>query len=365
MLKKLDNRFTISINELIECGMANIDKVDINEIANDYSKYLKSYINNDKIYFEYIEYFKQEIHKSIPEKERELCKFCKKISRIEDDKICKKYFIEANDNFLLQLVLFVNFIESNRQFFYLDELKDLAKLFFEHFEFLNGELNFKEKKFLSIISTHVLLSIREYYKDLDTNIAIRTLNENIEEIENHLLIAKNTDRIVLTLVKPQLKLFRKLLKYFEKVKEIKPLEKKDSYNDDIDLLFRQNNNLIPEVDIKQVYDYFKILTEITNKNQKFYLTEKKLIIFIQSTFVDNNPVKQRFEVTFSRDKIDIRSIFRNFLSECSKFENNNKNLKQKYFKIMDDSFVGFNKTDFDKFHKTNTKIPTLKLLKSK
>lgn len=125
------------------------------------------------------------------------------------------------------------------------------------------------------------------------------------------------------------------------------------------------NNLIPDVNIDEVFNHFETLTKSTNRNDKCYLTNKQLLIFINATFVECTPIKQDFNVSFSKDKIDVRSVFRKFQNNCSLRENNNKHLKQKYFNILNKSFAGFNQTDSDKWHKTNNKIPTPEKLKSK
>ena len=128
-------------------------------------------------------------------------------------------------------------------------------------------------------------------------------------------------------------------------------------------IFEMQNNLIPKLNIKKVYEYFKILTETTNTNDKFYLTPKKLLIFIKSTFIDLEPERQSFGCKII--KKDLRSVFRKFEEACFDLEKNKKNLKPKYFKILDNSFEGFTKTDFDKWHETNNNIPTIKIEKSK
>ena len=130
-------------------------------------------------------------------------------------------------------------------------------------------------------------------------------------------------------------------------------------------IMSKQNILIPDVNIDEVFNHFETLTKSTNRNDKFYLTNKQLLIFINATFIECKPIKQKFKGSFSKDKIDVRSVFRKFQDNCSLRENNNKHLKQKYFNILNKSFAGFNQTDSDKWHKTNNKIPTPEKLKSK
>ncbi len=130
-------------------------------------------------------------------------------------------------------------------------------------------------------------------------------------------------------------------------------------------LLNEPNNLIPEVTIPEVLNHFEVLTKTTNRKDKFYLTPKQLLTFVKSTFIDLTPVEQNFKCSFSKDKIDVRSVFRKFQNMCMLREKNNKHLKQKYYEILVKSFKGFNQTDFDKWHVTNNKISTIAKLKSK
>ncbi len=131
-------------------------------------------------------------------------------------------------------------------------------------------------------------------------------------------------------------------------------------------VIQAQNNLIANVNIEDVYDYFKVLIEVPNRKGEFYLTEKKLLIFLKSTFTDLAPIKQNFNVSFSRDKRNVRSVFYKFQNFCFDSEYNKSHLKRKYFGIMFNGFNGFDeKEDWNKWHVTNNKIPTLKNLKVK
>lgn len=117
-----------------------------------------------------------------------------------------------------------------------------------------------------------------------------------------------------------------------------------------DILNKQNN-LIPDVPIQDVYDHFKQLTTITNKFNRHILTNAQLLIFIKSTFIDETPIKQKWN-NKPRTKKSVRKIFYEFYQNSMNTEKNNKNLKQKYFDIMDKSFEGFNDNDYNDFNKT-------------
>lgn len=122
-------------------------------------------------------------------------------------------------------------------------------------------------------------------------------------------------------------------------------------------------NILNDVNIEDVYNYFKVLINVPNRNGEFYLTEQKLLLFIKSTFIDKKPVQIDFDISFSKDKKSVRSVFRKFEIECTKFEKNNKYLKEKYTKIMMETFNIFNDNDYKKWHEIDNKIPTIKIEK--
>lgn len=147
-------------------------------------------------------------------------------------------------------------------------------------------------------------------------------------------------------------LFKKYLidKNIQK-EDISKLKKED--------ILKMQNNLIPRVSLEYVYDFFSVLLE-PNKKGAFYLDEQKLLIFIESTFVNKKPIQQSFNVPFSKDKSDVRSVFRNFYVRCNSFDYDKKNVNRKYFDIMNNAFMGFDdKVDYKKWSETNNEIPTL------
>lgn len=365
MLKNLDNRFSLSISELKNDIETLIDKIDLNKEIEKNVNLIKNYLSDDKLYDDWVRYLDEQIHLSIPDAVKMECKFCIGTSEVKGGMACTNYFAIAKDFFFYHIIMHVSLIENNQHIFKSRKLiQSLTNKFFENFMFAEGELSYDSKAYNDMMLTNGLLLLRESFKELGTREAIKVISEAIEELETHKVIAKSTKRVLFDFVKPQIKFLKSQLKYFDKKLLTEPLnESKPKINRDY--LFKLSNNLIPKVTIEQVYDFFKVLILTTNANDEFYLTEEKLLIFIESTFVKLRPIKQSFNMRFSRDKINVRSVFQFFLIECSKFENNNKNLKKKYFDIMNNGFKGFNQTDFDKFHKTNNRIPTVKFHKSK
>jgi len=120
-------------------------------------------------------------------------------------------------------------------------------------------------------------------------------------------------------------------------------------------LLKKDNKLIPNISIAEVFNHFEILTKTTNKDKIVYLTEKQLLTFVKTVFIDKEPLQQKFNcIVYS--KKDVRSVFYRFYKESTIFENKHTGLKQKYFDIMDKSFPGFNETDLNEFNKTNNTI---------
>ncbi len=113
---------------------------------------------------------------------------------------------------------------------------------------------------------------------------------------------------------------------------------------------KSQNLLIPKVSIQNVYDHFKQLTSMTNKMDEFYLTEKQLLIFIDSTFIKKKTIRQNFNCTGIIKK-EVRKIFYKFYFDNKNKEGNKTKIKRKYFNIMNDSFNGFNENDYTDFAK--------------
>ena len=367
MLKKLDNDFSFSKAELANKAIEFIKKPDV-EIIIEIEKAINltmSYLNDDKLFTDWNEHLYQKFHSSISKKTKNECKVCNGESELYEDKKCNNIYNKVNDEVIMLFAIHNNTIENNRHLLESKEMiKSLTIMFFECFEFKKGELLFNSNKYDNTILTNFLLLLREYFANLKPVEAVNEITKAIEELETHEIICESSDRILSDFVKPQLKYLKKQRKYYEKKLKLEPLTVDKKYIEK-EKLFKLNNNLIPKLNIEQVYNYFEVLTQSTNTRDEFYLNEEKLIKFIHSTFVEKEPIQQSFNVPFSRDKINVRSVFQRFLNECFKFEKNSKYVKQKYFDIMNNGFEGFNEIDFEKFHKTNNKIPTIKLYKSK
>jgi len=116
-------------------------------------------------------------------------------------------------------------------------------------------------------------------------------------------------------------------------------------------ILNKENALIRRVPINDVYNHFKTLTKMTSRKDEVILTNEQLLIFIKATFIDNKPIKQSWN---SNDftKISVRRIFFNFYLKVKNKESNYKNIKPKYFNIMNDAFEGFNNADYKAFHRT-------------
>lgn len=140
-------------------------------------------------------------------------------------------------------------------------------------------------------------------------------------------------------------------KYRDDTEKTKFLEK--------DVILKMDNNLIPEVSLTYVYEFFSVLTK-PNKKGDPYLSEQNLLTFIKSTFVNKDPIQQSFDVSLNKEKKNIRTVFKRFQDNCYQYEKNQKHLKQKYFDIMFKGFEGFSKkSDYNKWHVTSNIIKTI------
>ncbi|WP_299104314.1 hypothetical protein [uncultured Tenacibaculum sp.] len=193
-----------------------------------------------------------------------------------------------------------------------------------------------------------IYSITEGFNKTKLALLKNDLNYKIEEykllqkIDPHNL--KELDRLKIVIER-----FNNLKKFIENV--IEPNELNNQENPlTIQKILQEQNNLIPNISINDVYSHFKVLTSQTNKNNEFYLTEKQLLTFIKSTFIDLNPIKQDFNCKGFLKK-RVRKVFYDFYFNNKNKERNHTKLKRKYFNIMNDAFNGFNENDYTDFAK--------------
>lgn len=220
MLKKLDYSFSISVDEAIKKIENFNDKIDINEELEKHVNKIKSYFGDENMYDRWINYISQEVHNSIPEEEKDLCEFCNGSSKLEENKICTDYFLQADENYYSSIIFYVMMIENNRHLFDSKEiLHSLTQTFFEHYKYNLGELSHDSKTFDNILLTHTLIDFRNSLKEMETNKAINEINNLLEELQTHKFIASLTDRVLSEFVKPQIRFFKILLKSYKNKKD--------------------------------------------------------------------------------------------------------------------------------------------------
>ncbi|AUC82258.1 hypothetical protein [Lacinutrix sp. Bg11-31] len=351
MLKKIDNRYSISKEEIAEF----INKKGYNHFIPHIKESIdlfKTYVNNEEIFDQYLAYIKQEIHSSIPQNEIDKCDFCKGIGKDDKDKICIDYIEDAYIDFIAELTLYTTNIRNNIQFFNTMELRELSDEFIKHFSYVDGTIIFKRKEFYNIISTHLLLSIREYYKELNTDIAIKELHKNLEEIENHILIAKNTNRIILDFVKPQVKLLKQQLKYYKNKKE-NSSKLDDSKPTSIYDIYK--NVFCKSMPYDIIVEHFEIFTSKNSKNGEPFLTKKQLDLFIKKAFCGiPNIQKQTFNQAPKGEKFLIQYRFREFYENYWEYFGTGQ-VQENFIKLLTENFTNWEYENVKNNFKTKPK----------
>jgi hypothetical protein len=110
---------------------------------------------------------------------------------------CDDYYLEANYEFIKLMILHVAFIENNKHL-----LQSLTNTFFENFEFKEGKTIYNFENYGDIILTNILLSLRKSFTEMESRNAVRVINEAIEELDTHKILATSTNSILSDLVKP-------------------------------------------------------------------------------------------------------------------------------------------------------------------
>lgn len=223
------------------------------------------------------------------------------------------------------------------------------------------------ERFLTIFKKHYPLGtevqmIDHYINHYKTSITVadRNIDRNQKSLR-HLSDEKYEEFVIRT--ENHVFDYGNMVKWLEEKKAtvLESGQKKDNKSEQEELtkdkLLKEQNHLIPKVSIEDVYNYFEILTTSTNREGKYYLTEKQLLTFIKGTFIDLKPIQQHLNGV-PNSKKDIRSLFFRFYVQCSNLEYNTTHKKQKYFDIMFEAFgTHFEKRkDFEAWNKTNQKI---------
>jgi len=230
-----------------------------------------------------------------------------------------------------------------------------------YFEWINGWLNYLGNCYNIEFK---MLFYSKYKEEIKNNFAALSTGLNKHDIKkNYLEFAKiwlmDTDKNIELEHKAKDKnkntekelenINHKVFKVIHKC--IDSIEQNNKPNElSIDSIKREQNNLITNVSIDEVFNHFLILTKTTNKNNEFYLTNEQLLIFINASFIECKPIKQDFNCNGFVKK-NIRKVFYDFYFKNKNKETNQTKIKRKYFNIMNDAFNGFNKNDYIDFYK--------------
>jgi hypothetical protein len=369
MLKKLDSSFSFSklefkvkIDDILKDKNFDIDK-EIDKNIN----LIKSYLIDDKLYDEWSNSIYQKFHLSIPNKTKDNCKVCRGDSDRIEDMACDNYYLEANDEFITLMILHVVFIENNKHLFKSQDLiQSLTNTFFENFEFKEGKISYNFENYEDIILTNTLLLLRESFSKMETRKAVRVINQTIEELETHKIIAASTNRILFDLVKPQLKFLKKQLKYYNKKLLTEP-----ATNDPTNSNGKDDNNICPYSDYTNIFqksmpfkiavNHFKIFTTTNSKNGEPFLTTDQLDIFIKKAFCGTPDLpKQTFNQMPKGEKFIIQYRFREFYEKHWEYFGTGQ-VQEKFIELLTDNFTDWDYQNVRNNFKTKPK-KTIQLL---
>lgn len=353
MLKKLDNTHSFSMSEFIEEASKPRNEI---QIIKEYEKYIlliKKHLTNDKYYDDWIKYINQQIHLSLPDEVKDNCKKCKGDIKSENEKAFEIYYIRAGTQLSTSIMFYVSYIENNSHLFKSKELiLELTYKFFEHFRFNNGELSFDGEAFDNILLNQTILLLRELYSKMKTKEAIKKLNESLEDLETHKVMAKFTDRILFDFTNPQIKFFKKQLRYYEKKLLTESLSNNKPIIDESVKYDEYPNVFQKSMPIQVAVDHFQIFTIKNSKNGKPFLTDKEFDIFIKKAFCGMKDLpKQSFNKTAKGEKFIIQHRFREFYDNyCDYFGTGQ--VTDVFIKLLTDNFSGWDynnvKNNFNK-----------------
>tara|TARA_R110002050_G_scaffold4573_2_gene22157 strand:- start:69017 stop:70120 length:1104 start_codon:yes stop_codon:yes gene_type:complete len=367
MLYKLDNSFSFSPSELKNQVYDILKEIDVDKEIEKNINLIKSYLIDDKLFYEWSISIFQKFHLSIPNEIKNNCKVCKGTSDLPDDMACGNQYDIADDEFITLIILHVVLIENNKHLFKSKDLiRPLTNTFFESFEFTEGKLSFNFDKYDNTVLTNILLLLRKSFSEMETETAVKEINETIEEIETHKVIAKSTNRVLSNFVKPQLRFLKKQLKYYEKKMLTEP-----STNNPTNSNGKDDNNICPysvytnifqkSMPFKIAVNHFKIFTTTNSKNGEPFLTKDQLDIFIKKAFcgIPDLP-KQTFNQMPKGEKFIIQYRFREFYEKHWEYFGTGQ-VQEKFIELLTDNFTDWDYQNVRNNFKTKPK-KTIQLL---
>lgn len=342
MLKKLNNSFSISIQELINKILSDYNEIYIDNKLEKIINQTKEYLNDDKLYDEWVLVIEEQIHLTIPQEIKDKCEVCKGNSKLIEDMACESFYESADEEYHLFLIIHVYFININKALFQSKELiKELTIEFFKNFEFSEGKLIFNAKQYDDIMLTNVLLLLRELFAGLETHAAIKEINKSIEELETHKIIATSTNRVLFDIVKPQLKFLKSQLKHYQKKLLTESIPNSADYKNDDDIYKDYTNIFHKSMPIKTAVNHFTIFTISKSKNGKPFLTKDQLDIFIRKAFCGISDLpKQTFNQIPKGEKFKIQYVFREFYNNYFQYFNTGQ-VQDEFIKLLTENFTGW------------------------
>jgi uncharacterized ubiquitin-like protein YukD len=236
----------------------------------------------------------------------------------------------------------------------LDEFEEYVVKSWEYFDLLFNEIQLCCVKY-SIDFFKICDELSFSLDFIDSGVTLAMNKHCAKDFKEHLLInneVKKDEALSLSLSQTK----NQVLQQENKI-HLNDLEFKQFKGLTKEQLLGEKNNLINGgVSIEDVFNYFEILITSRNRRGEFYLTEKQLLIFIKTTFIDLKPVLQHFNGRPNFKK-DIRSLFFRFYEQCSVHEYNATGKKKKYSNLMFNAFSGFDAVkDFKEWNKINTNL---------
>ncbi|MGJ8666714.1 MAG: hypothetical protein ACSHW7_10130 [Patiriisocius sp.] len=362
MIKKLDNRFSLSNEEFNETLKKLDNPEGIQMLLEDIKKFIiiiRSYLYKSPSYDDWIKIIYEKIDASIPTEIKNKCNSCNGKGIKKECKICKEFYDNGDLKVLNPIIAFVDFIELNNHLFTSKELKfSLTQEFFSNFKIVDGQVSFDAKRFDKVLNTNILMLVKEKFSKMDSLVAIDKINDILEELESHKTIADVSGREMYQIVEPQIKLLKTILNKHENklkflklefdAKRIKETEAEDenlktsSNNSNDESPYDEYENVFRKsMSFQTVIEHFEIFTIKNSQNGKPFLTNEQLDLFIRRAFCGEiNLPKQKFNQIPKGEKFIIQYRFREFYDK--NYEHfGTVQVQDDFIKLLTDNFEGW------------------------
>ena len=161
-----------------------VKQLGLNKEHKSASDYLKEFLGNEALFNDFEQQFTELTKKSLPENLE--CDFCSGKSTLEEDKACKKYYMQMEFTLFVATTEFVQIVLNNKHIFKDDSnaYQRLAKHFISSLRFVKGEgfLWLDLAELIKLILSEGFISLSKDFGSSDILQSLQLINNTLDDL---------------------------------------------------------------------------------------------------------------------------------------------------------------------------------------